>query len=112
MQDENGHQYVAEPYTGDPNHFLKYLEDIQKKSNTSSKNIEVIYKHGGRYDFTDALNETMSFFTPFLPILITVWIFRKTDPTSFLKTMGKSAKQFKIEAMKDIKTRFNDVAGM
>jgi ATP-dependent Zn protease len=41
-----------------------------------------------------------------------VYIFRKTDPTTFLNKLGKNAKQFKVEAIKDIKTKFNDVAGM
>lgn len=38
MEEQNGEKHVAEPYVGDPNIFLKYLEDIQKKNNTS-KNI-------------------------------------------------------------------------
>ena len=54
----------------------------------------------------------MGFLTPFIPIILTVYIFRKTDPTTFLNKLGKNAKQFKVEAIKDIKTKFNDVAGM
>ena len=58
------------------------------------------------------MSDAFSYFSPLINVAIIVWIFRKTDPTSILKSFGKGAKQFKIEAMKDIKTRFKDVAGM
>lgn len=111
MEDRNGKRYVADPYQGDPNNFLKYVEYVQEKYHTTDK-ADVIYQDKHPYTFQQALSGVSGFLFPFLPVVISIYIFRKTDPTSLLKNFGKGAKQFKIEAMKDIKTRFADVAGM
>jgi hypothetical protein len=42
LEDKEGNKYTAEPYIGDPNNLLKYIEKIQKKYMVSNK-IEVIY---------------------------------------------------------------------
>ena len=37
MEDKDGNVYVAEPYQGDPNNFLKYVELVQQKHNITEK---------------------------------------------------------------------------
>ena len=37
MEDKAGNVYVAEPYQGDPNNFLKYVELVQQKHNITEK---------------------------------------------------------------------------
>ena len=58
------------------------------------------------------MGDALQFFTPFIGVMITLFIFRKNDPTAMLKSLGQGKSNFKIESMKDIKTRFKDVAGM
>lgn len=84
---------------------------IQEKYHVAQKAI-VITQNKNKYLLSDAFNSTLGFLTPFIPVLITIYIFRKMDPTSMLKNLGTGVKQFKIEAMKDINIRFKDVAGM
>lgn len=84
---------------------------IQEKYHTTDK-ADVSFVNKEKYTFTDAFLGVATFLTPFIPVVISLYLFRRMDPTSLMKNIGKGAKEFKIEAMKDIKTRFKDVAGM
>lgn len=48
---------------------------------------------------------------PFLGIAITVFIFKKFTPDSIMSKISPK-KNYKIEGMRDIKVKFDDVAGM
>lgn len=111
MVDKDGKQYVADPYHGDPNNFLKYVEAVQDKHHKTER-VDVFFDNKEAYTIGNAFSSVFGLVASFIPVAITIYLFRRMDPTALLKNFGKGAKQFKIEAMKDIKTRFKDVAGM
>ena len=45
---------------------------------------------------TEAFEDALGFFTPFIAVMITLYIFKKSDPTSMLKNLGQGKKNFKI----------------
>jgi ATP-dependent Zn protease len=59
----------------------------------------------------DSFGDAVSLALPFLGIAITYYLFRKFSPDSILSKIGNK-KSFKIEGLRDIKTKFADVAGM
>ena len=57
---------------------------------------DVFFDNKEVYTFGDALGSVLGFLTPFIPVAITVYLFRRMDPTALLKNFGQGAKQFKI----------------
>lgn len=55
-----------------------------------------MYKNENKYSIWNALVDTLGFLTPFIPVALTIYIFRRTDPTTFLSKLGTGAKQFKV----------------
>lgn len=45
-------------------------------------------------------------------IAIPLYIFRRMNPDTIIKSLGQGKKDFKIKSSKNIKTKFDDVAGM
>lgn len=95
MIDKNGDEYVADPYIGDPNNLLKYIEDVQEKFHITERP-DVFFNNKEVYTLGNSVRDVLGFLTPFIPVAISIYLFRKMDPTSLLKNFGKGAKQFKI----------------
>lgn len=72
----------------------------------------MFYETAEKFTFVDAVKETLRMLTPFLMIAIPVYIFRSTNPDTFLKSLGQGKKDFKIKSTKNIRVKFDDVAGM
>ena len=70
----------------------------------------IIPKKG--YSYIDAIWDTVFLATPFLSMALIYYIFNQRNPDRLLSGMTSTKKSMKVESMKDIKVRFNDVAGM
>ena len=84
MEDRDGKKYVLDPYHGDPNNILLLLEHAQAGWNPDDKT-EVFFETDDKYSYSEAMSDALGFFTPFIAVMITLFIFRKSDPTSMLK---------------------------
>lgn len=56
--------------------------------------------------------DTFKLITPFFMIALPLFIFRKANPDTIIRSLGQGKKDFKIKSLKDIKVKFDDVAGM
>ena len=56
--------------------------------------------------------ETGRLLSPFIMVGILYKIFNGSNPDTLLKSLGQGKKDFKIKSLKNIKVRFDDVAGM
>jgi len=64
-----------------------------------------------QYSFFNTFSDAVSLLMPFLGIAITIFIFRRFTPDSIMSKLSPK-KNYKIEGMRDIKVKFDDVAGM
>jgi len=58
-----------------------------------------------QYNFFDSFSDALGLLGPFVGIFITFYLFRKFSPETILSKLNQK-KTFKVEALKDIKTKF------
>ena len=94
-------------YIGNINNLLAMVEAHEKDKFEKAK----IHFDKDQYSFWSTFQDALSLLVPFLGIAFTVFIFKRFTPDSIMSKLSPK-KNYKIEGIRDIKVKFDDVAGM
>lgn len=70
-----------------------------------------VYLQHKKYSPFESLGDAFKIFASFFGIALTIFIFRRMSPDTFMNKLNPK-KSYKIEGVRDIKVKFDDVAGM
>lgn len=70
-----------------------------------------MYFEHKEYSLKNSFSDTFKILASFFGIALTIFIFRRMTPDSLMSKLSPK-KSYKIEGIRDIKVKFDDVAGM